>query len=113
MRLEGKVALISGGARGQGAAEARLFAMEGARVVFGDVLDEEGRQVEAEIRELGVVVFQFPSWFMTRRDSYRHLEECKEHLPDYPVAVEFRSRYWLEEDNLEETLGFLHNSHMS
>ena len=53
MRLEGKVALISGGARGQGAAEARLFAQEGARVVFGDVLIEQGRQVEAEIRELG------------------------------------------------------------
>ncbi len=53
MRLEGKVALISGGARGQGACEARMFAAEGARVVFGDILDEEGRQVEAEIRELG------------------------------------------------------------
>ena len=52
-RLDGKVALISGGARGQGAAEARLFAREGARVVFGDILDEPGRQVEAEVRELG------------------------------------------------------------
>ena len=53
MRLEGKVALISGGARGQGAAEARLFAREGAAVVFGDILDEEGLKLEAEIRELG------------------------------------------------------------
>jgi cyclopentanol dehydrogenase len=53
MRLENKVALISGGARGQGAAEVRLFAREGARVVFGDILDEEGRKVEAEVRELG------------------------------------------------------------
>ncbi len=52
-RLDGKVALISGGARGQGAAEARLFANEGAKVIFGDVLDELGQQVEAEIRELG------------------------------------------------------------
>lgn len=41
-RLDGKVALISGGARGQGAKEARLFAQEGAKVVFGDLLDEEG-----------------------------------------------------------------------
>lgn len=53
MRLEGKVALISGGARGQGAAEARLFAREGAKVVLGDILDDLGAQVEAEIRELG------------------------------------------------------------
>lgn len=59
------------------------------------------------------VVFQFPPWFLPRRDSYRHLEECKENLPDYPIAVEFRSRYWLEEDNLEETLGFLRSNHMS
>jgi 3alpha(or 20beta)-hydroxysteroid dehydrogenase len=41
-RLKGKVILISGGARGQGAAEARLFAAEGARVVIGDVLEPEG-----------------------------------------------------------------------
>ena len=52
-RLDGKVALISGGARGQGATEARMLAMEGASVVFGDILDDEGRQVEAQIRELG------------------------------------------------------------
>ena len=42
-RLDGKVALISGGARGQGATEAKLFAREGARLVFGDVLDHAGR----------------------------------------------------------------------
>ncbi len=53
MRLEGKVALISGGARGQGAVEAKLFASEGAKVVIGDILDDLGRQVEAEIAEAG------------------------------------------------------------
>ncbi len=52
-RLDGKVALISGGARGQGATEARMFAREGAKVVLGDVLDEEGKQVEAQINESG------------------------------------------------------------
>jgi len=52
-RLDGKVALISGGARGQGAAEARLFTREGAKVVFGDILDVEGKQVEADIRAAG------------------------------------------------------------
>ena len=52
-RLDGKVALISGGAKGQGAAEARLLSQEGAKVVFGDILDEEGQKVEAEIAEAG------------------------------------------------------------
>ena len=52
-RLEGKVALISGGARGQGAFEAMLFAQEGAKVVIGDILDEEGGKVETQILETG------------------------------------------------------------
>jgi cyclopentanol dehydrogenase len=53
MRLENKVSLISGGARGMGAAEAILFASEGAKVVIGDVLEDEGRQTEAQINESG------------------------------------------------------------
>ena len=53
MRLEGKVALISGGARGMGAAEAKLFAQEGAKVAIGDILEDEGRKTEAEIIEAG------------------------------------------------------------
>ena len=52
-RLDGKVAIISGGARGQGEVEAKLFVQEGAKVVFGDILDEEGKQVEAAIRQAG------------------------------------------------------------
>ena len=53
MRLAGKVALISGAARGMGAVEARLFAREGARVILGDILEAEGKQVEADIRAAG------------------------------------------------------------
>jgi 3(or 17)beta-hydroxysteroid dehydrogenase len=80
MRLDGKVALISGGARGQGAAEAKLFAREGARVVFGDILDEEGRKVEAEIREAAGEVI------------YLHLDVTNE--ADWAAAVETAvSRY--------------------
>jgi len=57
-RLKGKVILISGGARGQGAAEARLFASEGARVVIGDVLELEGRQLASELGNATVFVRQ-------------------------------------------------------
>jgi len=53
MRLKGKVALITGAARGQGAAEARLFAQEGAKVILADVTDQEGIAVAAEIAEAG------------------------------------------------------------
>jgi len=48
-RLKGKVALISGGARGQGAAEARLFAGEGAKVMIGDIREELCQKTADEI----------------------------------------------------------------
>jgi len=80
MRLEGKVALLSGGARGQGTAEATLMAQEGAKVVVGDILDDEGMKVEAEIRELG------------GEATYVHLDVTKE--DDWIKAVELtESRY--------------------
>ena len=70
MRLEGKLALISGGARGQGAVEAKLFAREGAKVVFGDILDESGKQVEAEIHEAGGEA-AYVHLDVTREDDWR------------------------------------------
>ncbi len=62
-RLEGKVALITGAARGQGAAEARLFAAEGAKVWVTDVLDAEGEATAADIGE---------------RAAYHHLDVTDE-----------------------------------
>ena len=53
MRLEGKVAIISGAANGMGESEAKLFASEGAKVVIADMAEDEGRKVEAEIAETG------------------------------------------------------------
>jgi 3alpha(or 20beta)-hydroxysteroid dehydrogenase len=45
MRLAGKIAIVSGAASGMGAATARMFVREGAKVVLADVLEHEGRQV--------------------------------------------------------------------
>ncbi len=50
-RLDGKVALITGGARGMGKSHVRQFVAEGARVVFGDVLDDKGQAVAAKLPE--------------------------------------------------------------
>ena len=48
-RFDNKVVLVSGGARGQGAAEARLLVAQGAKVVIGDVLDNQGQSLAVEL----------------------------------------------------------------
>lgn len=53
MRLEGKIALVTGAAHGMGEAMARLFAREGAKVILTDILDEEGRAIAAAINASG------------------------------------------------------------
>ena len=69
MRLAGKVALISGAAGGMGAEEARLFAREGAKVIIADLLEEDGRQVEAAIRGSGGEAVFVPM-DVTREDDW-------------------------------------------
>ena len=69
-RLDGKVALISGGARGQGAVEWRLFAREGAAVILGDILDDQGKKVEAEIRNAGGQATYLANLYSNRADKY-------------------------------------------
>ncbi|MBY0333067.1 MAG: glucose 1-dehydrogenase [Acetobacteraceae bacterium] len=73
-RLDGKVALISGAARGIGGETARLMAGAGARVVVGDVLDEPGRQTAEAIRAAG------------GQADYLHLDVTREE--DWMAAVE-------------------------
>jgi len=55
-RFDGKVVLISGGARGQGAAEARMLVAEGAKVVIGDLREDEGRRLAAELGKAAAFV---------------------------------------------------------
>jgi uncharacterized protein YecE (DUF72 family) len=58
--------------------------------------------------KLGSVLFQYPPWFTPRRDNRAEVEALRERLPDYQVAVEFRSPRWLsEERDRERTLGML------
>src|SRR5438093_3422320 len=95
-RLAGKVALISGGARGQGATEARLFVREGAAVVFGDVLDDDGKKVEAEIRAAG------------GRATYVHLNVTRE--ADWQAAVATAVQTYGKLDVLVKNAGILFRS---
>ncbi|PKB80773.1 MAG: cyclopentanol dehydrogenase [SAR202 cluster bacterium Io17-Chloro-G9] len=92
-RLDGKVAIISGGARGQGATEAMMFAREGAKVVLGDVLDEEGKQVEAQINESG------------GQATYVHLDVTRE--DDWRSAVETAVDRYGKVDILVNNAGIL------
>lgn len=90
-RLEGKVALISGGAQGQGESEVRLFAKEGARIVFGDILDAKGKKVEAEINEAGGVA------------KYVHLDVTDE--KDWNSAAKLLSKLYGKLDILVNNAG--------
>ena len=74
-KFANKTVLITGGSRGQGAAEARLFAAAGARVVVADVLDAEGRALVQAIRQAGGSA------------DYRHLDVTSE--PDWRDTVAF------------------------
>ncbi len=79
--LDGKVAIVTGAARGQGAAAARLFVAEGARVVIGDVLDDLGKELAESLGQAAI---------------YRHLDVSSE--DDWRAVV----------DEAVETLGGVH-----
>lgn len=58
--------------------------------------------------KLGVVMFQFPQWFMPNRESREYIMACRERLADYDIAVEFRQATWFaDEEATRRTLDFL------
>lgn len=88
--LDGKVAIISGAARGQGAAAARLFVAEGARVVIGDVLDDVGKELAESLGAAAV---------------YRHLDVSSE--DDWANVVNETVETWGGIDVLVNNAGIL------
>ncbi|MFC9454752.1 SDR family NAD(P)-dependent oxidoreductase [Streptomyces sp. NPDC056637] len=87
-KLDGRVVVITGAARGQGEQEARLFAAEGARVVLGDVLDDQG---EALAKEIG--------------GHYVHLDVSRE--DDWTAAVAAAKKAYGKIDGLVNNAGIL------
>ena len=91
-RLDEKVALVTGAARGTGAVIARLFAEEGARVVLADVLEEPGRQVAAEIGDAAI----FVALDVTSEDDWnRGVSVAVEHFDGVDVLVNNAAILWL------------------
>ncbi|MGA4544426.1 SDR family oxidoreductase [Uniformispora flossi] len=89
-KLDGRVILISGAARGQGEAEARLFVAEGASVVLGDVLDDEGAAVAKDLGDAA---------------RYVHLDVTKE--ADWTAAVAEANAAFGKLDGLINNAGIL------
>ncbi|WP_088315044.1 SDR family NAD(P)-dependent oxidoreductase [Kineosporia sp. R_H_3] len=93
-RLDGKVALITGGARGQGASHARRLAEEGARVITGDVLDDDGEATAAALRAEGLGV------------DYLHLDVTSPQ--DWAAAVAAAAERFGGLDVLVNNAGIIH-----
>jgi cyclopentanol dehydrogenase len=88
-RLKGKVALISGAARGQGAAETGLFVNEGARVVIGDVLNSEAGKLASEINQNAGARVTLPVHLdVTRAEDWRAaVETCEREFGGLDILV--------------------------
>ncbi|GAC1482820.1 MAG: DUF72 domain-containing protein [Candidatus Dormibacteria bacterium] len=67
----------------------------------------DGLQPLQDAGKLGAVLFQFPKWFLPSPGSYRFMEDLREWLPDFRIAVEFRQAGWMREARRERVLSFL------
>ncbi|GAA0485806.1 SDR family oxidoreductase [Salinibacillus aidingensis] len=68
-KLDGKVAVVTGGSRGQGASHVRRFVEEGAKIVFSDILADEGEALEKELGENA----KFVRHDVTKADEWKHV----------------------------------------
>jgi len=59
------------------------------------------------VGKLGVVLFQFPPWFYPGSQQLDYIIMCKDKLPQYRLAIEFRNNVWLSEKNRARTFDFL------
>ena len=101
MRLQDKVAIITGAARGMGAAEARIFAKEGAKVVLGDIQVEDGQSVAQEISEAGGQAIFIEMDVSKQSDWQRAIDAAISNFGKINVLV--NNAGIIERDSLEET----------
>ena len=71
----------------------------------------EGLQPLQDAGKLGAIVFQFPKWFLPSPSAYRFMEDLREWLPDFGIAIEFRQALWMKESRRERVLQFLKDHH--
>ena len=67
----------------------------------------EGLQPLQDAAKLGAIVFLFPKWFLPSPGSYRFMEDLREWLPDFRIAIEFRQASWMKEERRQRVLKFL------
>lgn len=88
-----------------------------ANIYFKDLGPKDKESVWDRFREsmqplhdagkLGAIVFQFPKWFLPSPASYRFMEDIREWLPDFGIAIEFRQVLWMKQERRERLLDFL------
>ena len=101
MRLQDKVAIITGAARGMGASEARIFANEGAKVILADIQVEDGQSVTNEINDAGGTAIFVEMDVSSKADWDRTIEAAISNFSKINILV--NNAGIIERDSLEET----------
>jgi 2,5-dichloro-2,5-cyclohexadiene-1,4-diol dehydrogenase 2 len=103
-RLDGKVALVSGGASGIGAAHVRVFAAEGAKVIAGDLQEDKGRAVVETVNKNGAEAVFVGLDVARQEDWSRAVEEAVSRFGKLTTLINNAGIYWprgTEEETLE------------